>query len=360
MAGYRWTADELAAVAEPDCTFAAFEARFPGERTWTAFRFKRESLGLPARRGDPADMDAATAEPEYRAETHLPPAPEITGVTAGERPDIAAIRAEAERRHQLLLRRQQRKRHQRVRFPHGPVALFFVGDQHIGAPGTDIARMFAEQDAILATPGAYVVLTGDIVDNMIVGKLVAENMHASTTIAEQWELAQHYIARWGDRVIAIVSGNHAQWTTRLAGLDYDRTICPDGVLYDADDLLFDVHVGHALVKVRCRHKWRGHSQWNISHALERAAKLDSAVPDAFVGAHIHRGAVAREFIHDGRRKLALLSSTYKQVDSYAIASGFERNDTSTAVAMVIEDDGAFWGTSSIAGVQAYMRRVYAA
>lgn len=286
------------------------------------------------------------------------PAPTITGATADTDPDIDAIRASAEQKFAAKQRRAILKNHQKVRFDHGPVALFFVGDQHIGNTGTDVARMFAEQDMILATPASYVVLMGDTVDNFIVGKLMAENMNAALNVWEQWELAKHYLHRWDTRIIAQNSGNHSQWATKMIGVDYDREITPDGVLYDADELRFTVHVGPHDVKVRTRHKWRGNSLYNASHALERAAKFDTPDFDVFVGAHVHQGATAREFIHSGKRKLALMSSTYKSVDGYQRQEGFVENDASTAVALVINDDGSFFGTSNLPSVLHYMKATY--
>lgn len=297
---------------------------------------------------DNADYNALYPEPE----------PAIIGATARVDTDIEAIRRAAEQKFEAKQRRAILKQHQRVRFDHGPIALFFVGDQHIGNTGTNVARMFAEQDMILATPASYVVLMGDTVDNYIVGKLMAENMNAALNVWEQWELAKHYVHRWGKRIIGQNSGNHSQWATKMAGIDYDRAITPDGVLYDADELRFTVHVGPHEVKVRTRHKWRGNSQYNASHALERAAKFDTPDYDVFVGAHVHQGATAREFIHNGRRKLALMSSTYKEIDGYQRQEGFTENDASTAVALVVNDDGSFFGTSNLQSVLHYMKRVY--
>jgi len=272
--------------------------------------------------------------------------------------DPETIRRLAEARFAAASKRRAVQQRQSIHFRHGPVALIFLGDQHIGSSGTNIKRMYEEQEMIRATPGAYVALTGDVVDNYVIGKLTAQNMTHNMTVPEEWALAKHYVAGFGDRLIAVSSGNHPQWTQRLVGLDYDREITPEGVLYDTDDLIFDVHVGPHVRKVRLRHKWLGSSIYNPTHAIERSARFDSSDPDVFVGAHIHVGAVCREFILNGRRKLALMSSTYKEIDPYQRQEGFTENDASTAVALVINQDGSFFGTSSLASVLSYMRGVY--
>lgn len=367
MAGYKWTPDELAAVAEPDCTFAAFEARFPGQRTWTAFRFKRDELGLPARRGDPESnykekIDSSpsmySAPPNDPAGGTTPPSPEITGVTAGERPDIDAIRQRAEAQYAAVAKTHERRKHQHLHFTHAPLCLVVCADQHFGAPGVDIRRIFEEQQAIMRTPGTYVLLGGDTVDNMIVGRLMSQQMFTSTTQEESWALAEDYVRRFEDRIVGAVSGNHTQWTTKMLGVDYDRQIVRDAALYDTDDLLVTVHAGPHELLLRLRHKWSGNSIYNPTHGIERAARFDSSRPDVYIGCHVHKGAMAREFVLDARRKLAMLAGTYKMVDSYARTEGFPANDASTAVALVIHADGSYFGTGNLYAALNYMRAIY--
>lgn len=356
-----WTDDELAYLAAHGIT--GYLERYPGYRSYDAVRVKHGVLRkgggaasaapphVPGRTGPLRDVRTASGTPE-------PEPPTIIGQTAADPHDPEAIRQAAEARFAAAAKRRATQRRQSVHFRHGPVALIFVGDQHIGSPGTNVRRMYEEQELIRATPGAYVCLTGDVVDNYVIGKLTAQNMTHGMTVPEEWALARHYVAGFGDRLVAVSSGNHPGWTQRLVGLDYDREITPAGVLYDTDDLLFEVHVGPHVRTVRMRHKWQGSSIYNPTHAMERAARFDNADPDVFVGAHIHVGAVCREFILHGRRKLALLSSTYKEIDPYQRAEGFADNDGSTAVALVINQDGSFFGTSSLASVLAYMRGVY--
>jgi hypothetical protein len=289
-----------------------------------------------------------------------PMVPEVTGQVVGrEVSNIDELRAAAEAMFDEMVGSDLDRKANRVFFDSGPIAIFFVGDQHIGNAGTDVRRLFEEQEQILATPGAYVVLTGDTVDNFIVSKLLSQNIYDSLAVRDQWALATAYVQNFGKRCIAKVSGNHDQWATKLMGVDYDRQITPNGILYDADDITLQVVIGDVgRVCLRVRHKWRGNSIYNPSHAIERAARFDCAAPDVFVGAHVHQGATSREFILDGKRKLALMSSSYKVYDGYQRQEGFPANDASTAVALVIEDDGTFWGTSNISAVQRYMQAVY--
>lgn len=284
--------------------------------------------------------------------------PDIVGATGTVEPDVERIRKHAEERFAAKAKRAEQKKHQRVRFDHGPVALFYVGDEHLGNAGTDVARVFDEQAQIMATPGSYVVATGDSVDNMIIGKLLADRMKPGLSVWESWELARHYFAGYKNRMLAHIGGNHNGWTLKLSGIDYSRDITPNGVLYDSDEIRMTVHVGHHEFRIRSRHKYPGNSIYNPTHGLERAARFDTPDFDVFTGAHVHKGAMAREFNLNGRRKIALLSGTFKTEDDYGREVGFSGNDGSTACGLVLEDDGAFWASASVGAIQKYMKATY--
>jgi hypothetical protein len=309
----------------------------------------------------PAHPSDARSAPAYEGEGEEgrgAPAPTVTGAGPHAAPDIQRIREDAERRFAEKHRRSESKRHQTIRFPYGPVCIFFVGDQHIGNAGTDVRRMYEERDLILRTPGAYVWMMGDVVDGFIIGKLIAENMKPSTPIWEQWLLARDYLHSFGDRLVSVVSGNHDAWHLMLTGVDYAKDICPDGVLYDGDDIRASVYVGHSEVRVWARHQWMGNSIYNPTHGQERAARFNSADYDVYVGAHVHKGAMVREFVLNEQRKVSVLTGTYKQHDDFGLRMGFPQHDASTACALIINDDGSYFGTSSMAAAHNFMRRVY--
>jgi hypothetical protein len=287
-----------------------------------------------------------------------PPAPLIEGAGPDVEPDIEAIKEAARARYEAKARRSEEKEDQHIRFSHGPICLFLVGDQHIGNSGTDIGRMFREQDLILDTPGSYVFQLGDTLDNFVVGKLVAENMKPALPIWEQWEMARHYLSRFGGKLVAAVSGNHEAWTLKMVGIDYSRDICPNGILYDADEIKTTIHVGESSYKLWARHKWRGSSIYSQTHGQERAARFDSADHDIYVGAHTHTGSVAREFILNQKRKMAIQTGSYKLVDDFARAVGFSAHDASTACALVLHEDGSYFACADIRAASNYMKTIY--
>ncbi len=287
-----------------------------------------------------------------------PPLPLIEGVGADSKPDIEEIKRHLRARYRQKKERAAAKANQHIRFPHGPVAIFFTGDQHIGNAGTDWGRVEDEQNAILETPGSYVWQMGDVVDNFVIGKLVAENMKAGASIMEQWWVAEDYLKRFENKLLAFLAGNHGMWTLKLSGIDYNKEITPEGVLYDSDQIKATIHVGDFQIRVWSRHKWRGNSIFNATHGLERAARNDNPRFDVYVGAHVHKGGMAREFILHQERKIAILSGAYKMVDDYAIEQGFEEHDSSTAVGLVIHEDGRYFASADVYAVQEYMQRTY--
>lgn len=332
-------------------------------------------IGASAPRGDGASgppvvpelPDGRKAWPGYGGPADLPDdsgssapsSPAISGATKRDEFDAQAAIEEQARRYRKKHRRAQAKKQQTIRFPHGPICLFLVGDQHIGNGGTDIERIFGEQEIMMDTPGGYVWQMGDVVDNFIVGRLKKQNMKPSAPVWEQWQLARHYLQGFGDRLVAFVGGNHGAWTMQQTSIDYRRDLCPDGILYDGDEVKATVSVGNAQLRIWARHQWQGSSIYNQTHGMERAARFSDPGFDVYVGAHLHTGAVWRGFIHEGERKAAVQLGAYKRHDDFAKRCGFPDSDGSTACAMIIHDDGSFHGMADIKAAQRYMQAVYA-
>lgn len=289
---------------------------------------------------------------------NVPPLPAIEGAGPDPEWDVEAIKKSAMRRYDANEARATKKDKQEIRFAHGPIALIFLGDQHIGNPGSDVRRMYEERQMILDTPGAFVWQMGDVVDNFIVGRLMAENFKESLPIMEQWILAKDYFEGFAERLLAFCGGNHEAWTQKLSGIDYRRDITPDGVLYDGDTIKATISVGDMRFRIWSRHKWQGSSLYNPTHGNERGARFDSPDFDIYVGAHLHKGGVAREFIHNRKRRMSILAGTYKMTDDYAIEKGFPHHDASTAVALVLHDTGTMFACADLLAVKQYMQKCY--
>lgn len=225
--------------------------------------------------------------------------PELTAVEGiradDEYPDPDEVYARAceewRRAEELLDRREMQK----LQFDHGPVALTFVGDQHLGGNGVNVPRCFAEAELVARTPGMWAVLLGDTLDNFVRQALLKVRLFAKFSIPDEWALVRRYLGILGPKLVLSVSGNHEGWTRRLAGVDYFREavaeVNPD-CIYDVDDARVLVKVGEIPFYGRIRHKWKGSSIYNPTHGIERAAKWDADFQWG-VGAHTHQAGVVR-------------------------------------------------------------------
>lgn len=287
------------------------------------------------------------------------PQPTVSGYTA--RMDPARAEQDA---YERAIRAQSRtastvdtKSRQVVSFPHGPVALTFVGDVHFGNSATDYQRAFDEAELIASTPGMYAVTCGDILDQFVIGRLAAARFNAPLSIQDEWHLVKRWLRILAPKLRVSVAGNHDNWAQTLTGVDFFRevlgSIAPD-CLYDTDDCRFTWRVGDAEKNVRVRHKWSGSSIYNPTHAIERAAKWDQDF-DIGVGAHTHTGGFSRDATAGGRHILAVQTGAYKRNDAYMRQEGFALPNNSTAVAVVLTDKGELQGFNSLKIAADYMR-----
>jgi hypothetical protein len=250
---------------------------------------------------------------------------------------------------------------QRLLFSHGPVAMAWMADLHLGGSGVDYPRLFAEARAIVETPGMFIGTVGDVVDSWIVGRLQRMRFGTRLSIPDEWALVRKFLRLIAPKLRVAVSGNHDDWTILLAGVDYFADVLRQvdaNCIYGQSEARLTVQVGAAEWPGRIRHKWRGSSIYNPTHGIERAAKWDQDFAWA-VGAHTHQGGVVRSFNHAGVSGMAAMCGSYKRVDGYAIAEGFPRPNVSTAVVLVFDDEtDSITGFDNLEMAMAFMSTMY--
>lgn len=284
--------------------------------------------------------------------------PRIVGVgPADYLPDDDEVYERALTQWSRTERLQARQQSQEIGFDDGPVCLVFVADLHLGNRGTNYVRIFDDAALIREIPDAWVILLGDLVDNFIVQKLLSVRMDVTFSIDDEWALARRYLSLVGPRLVASVGGNHEGWTIAMSGIDYFREVLTginDHCLYSPDDCLATIRVGDHRWIMRARHRWLGHSIYNPTHGIERAAKFDCPF-DLGIGAHTHIGGLTRQFVSAGRTALAVLCGTYKVADRFAQRQGFPRTSESAAVAVIIDPEtGTMTGYNSLARAKRVM------
>jgi predicted phosphodiesterase len=307
-------------------------------------------------------------EDEYLEETttdlskvHIPT---IIGVTAFDQmPDPHNTYLKMMEYYDKIDEIQQQKKNQIISFTGGPICLVNIADIHFGG-AVDVKRIFEEINLINQTPRMYINFLGDLGNNFI-GAWTRKIIHnAPFTIEEEFAISRFYIEQISKRLIAFTAGNHDNWTMHEAGLDMMKTYLNETgspAIYDPYENFFALDVDGRRTVVRTRHQWHGSSQYNDTHAIEKAARFDSAYPfDIGVGGHTHRSGLYREFNNGGKTGVAVLCGTYKRVDNYAKEIGFPQSNKSTAVCVIIdpESESGFHGISDIVSASKYMKLLY--
>ena len=307
------------------------------------------------------DIKRETLRSRYRRAQA--PTCEAIGVIADEPPDEDEVYERAAKEWARQKRLSDRRNEQRLKFSHGPVALVFAADLHLGGHGVDYPRIFAEGELIAETPGMFLVLVGDLVDNFIVHGLLKLRMGTRLTITDEWALLRRYLRIVASKVLASIGGNHDYWVTMFAGIDYLREVIAEaapGAIYDQDDATITVEIDGTEWPGRVRHRWKGSSIYNDTHGIERAAKWDQGFLWG-VGAHDHASGLTRGFNIGGRSGMAVKCGSYKRIDKFARQYGFPKHNNSTAVAIVFDEEtNSMTGFESLAMCAKFMRELYGA
>lgn len=213
----------------------------------------------------------------------------------------------------------------KVNFDSGPIAISVISDQHI-APGTpcDFKRMKEDAELIRNTKGFYAVFGGDGVDNHI--KHRSALIGANSTPDEQWRLFDYYLQLFGDKILAIISGNHDAWTAQIGGVDYLSKLANNQkVCYAPAEARLDITVQDQLYKMVVRHQTgRFNSSLNQTHAVKRFYENNEELFDVGVIGHHHEAAVEM-FIKHGQKRYAARPGSYQISSPYSHQYGFARS-----------------------------------
>jgi hypothetical protein len=291
-------------------------------------------------------------------------APEWTteGVTAGEiavDPSAAYEKAKALWREEQAI--QERRQRQAITYNRPVIALVMFGDLHLGGRGVDYERLEAHVDIVNDTPGMYPWTVGDLLDDFIIGKLMALRMDAPFVVTEEWALVRYVLDRLAPKLQLSVGGNHDGWPRLLTGIDYFREVLAKvspNVLYHKHEIALDIRVPGWDVPTVVRHKWDGFSMWNPTHPVERAGQM---ARDFLLGvsAHTHRAGLARPFNARGKTGMAVLCGSYKRYDDYAEEKGYGPHNDLMAVPVLIDGESQAFGTfTSLEAAARWMRHIY--
>ena len=289
-------------------------------------------------RWDRAKRWAAEAGLPIPPLTNTPPAAPIAEVPAlpDERPTVDELlerrRKEFDRKHEAKEARKLVTVPVRVDGPFG-VALF--GDPHVDDAGTDIRLLESHMQIVKRTPALLAGNVGDYSNNWVrPARLYAEQ---STTAAEAWLLGErrvHY-RPW----LCLIGGNHDLWSG--AGDPVQWMARSARVAYEAHGMRLGLQAPNGrVIRLNCRHHWKGHSMWNPAHGPAKAVQRGHR-DHLVVAGHLHvSGYNILRDPQSGLISQALRVGSYKIHDRYAEEQGLDTEQISPAVVVVVQPDAS--------------------
>lgn len=274
--------------------------------------------------------------------------PKIEGVTVDAAaellPDKKEVWARGKYNFDVWRRYHEERRKQKIVFDQARIGLVWMADLHLGDDGVDYQRLENETILIRDTPNMYSMLGGDATNNFIYKAMTQIRNGANFSIPNEFGMLSYWLDLSYSKLIAVLAGNHDNWFSKLTGIDYFReqvAKMSPAVLYDQDEIVFTLVVGGWERIVKARHKWRGFSQYNNTHAIQKSTKFGNPFHIG-LGAHLHSGGFTQQFdiAEDGGRveAYALLAGAYKIYDGYARACGYEETNPYTAVGIIVDGE----------------------
>jgi len=215
-----------------------------------------------------------------------------------------------------------------------PFALCFVGDPHIDDDGCNWGRLKADMDLMANTPGMIGICVGDITNNWV-GRLMKKYADQETTRKQAEKLIEWFLSEAGVYWAAVIGGNHDIWNTD--GGDINKFIFRSQAgIYRNHGVRLKLKIpGGKTINVNCRHDYAGHSQWNESHAMSKAARF--GVDDIYVAGHRHVSGYQIVKNHESQRiSHAVRVAGYKEIDDYAESKSLREHNIFQSMAFIVD------------------------
>lgn len=202
-----------------------------------------------------------------------------------------------------------------------PIGVSFVSDQHIRQSGPiQLPAMRQDAELIAQTDGLFAMLGGDGVDNHI--KHRSAMVGGGSKVAEEWRLYDHYLGMFREKPLAVISGNHDDWTRDEAGVDMVAALAAKNRLhYAPDEVRLDLTLQGEVYRIGLRHQYRYNSSFNLIHAVKRWWEMGDDPFDIGVLCHHHEPAI-EPFTKHGRTVWGARPGSYQVNSSYGRRYGF--------------------------------------
>lgn len=307
----KWTPEMLAQlrtlVADTNLSYAEGAAKMG--LTEQAFRHKAMRLGL--NKGGPSRSYHAT--------------PTVTSPVTEYETDPAELWRRAEGITARDVAKTAVERFVDITIPDDrPIGISFASDQHIATRGPVQLRAMREDAELVArTPGLYAVLGGDGPDNHI--RHLAAMIAAGSKVSEQWTLYDHYLGMFGEKILAVISGNHDDWTPDVAGVNKVSDLARQHKLhYSPDEVILRLTLPEQSYRLAIRHQYRMNSSFNLTHACKQWLRMGMDDWDVGIVCHHHDAAV-EPFMHHGVQRWGARPGSYQVTSGYSRRYGYNHS-----------------------------------
>lgn len=235
-----------------------------------------------------------------------------------------------------------------------PIAVAMVSDQHIRQSGPiQLPAMRQDAELIRHTPGLFAMLGGDGVDNHI--KHRSAMVGGGSKVAEEWRLYDHYLGMFGEKILAVISGNHDDWTRDEAGVDMVSALAAKNRLhYAPDEVRLDLTLQGQVYHIALRHQYRYNSSFNLIHAVKRLWEMGGESFDIGVLCHHHEPAI-EPFRKHGRTVWGARPGSYQVNSSYGRRYGFNNTRPTCPTFVLFPDTHRIEGFLDVWSAANYLR-----
>ena len=231
-----------------------------------------------------------------------------------------------------------------------------ISDCHIGNPGVDYRALRDDCERINATDGMYAILAGDLHDNWIIKGLQFLQQQQAVNFPTEIALVKWLFQTLNNSLVGYVSGNHDNWTKKLAGWDFLKDCICGESLYGSDEINFTIHADNVNEKYKIRHNFKGKSIYNPTHGMERDLKFGDDIWDVAVQGHTHTGTLLRESIYKHKKRFCVLLGTYKFYDAFQEQIGFPRTlRNNGCMTIVYDQEGQKYFFDNTTQAEKYLR-----
>lgn len=225
-----------------------------------------------------------------------------------------------------------------IRFKDETIGMVFLADWHLGHPHTDYGVAEDICKTIDKTEGLYVVTIGDMIDNSV----NAFAPRGATNIVDkdgQLAMLEYLLGTITSRLLVMFEGNHeirSQISDHFRITEFlSKEFCARYGQYGAR---FSIFMNDREIKFYCRHKMKGHSQYNPLHPNVRAPLFGSAGDaDIIVRAHTHERGTGILKVGDKFRYM-IVCGNLQLYDEYLDRSDYETRRYSFPI-LIIRKNG---------------------